>query len=156
MIERFLRLFPQYRDLQNLAAMQAESAEESASLIEDLKNLTAVRDALIQEKVLLEDRLSAALAEKDRLWEAMQQAMGNERYALHTMVNHAVAKNGGGTPFQDAHTLPVAEVRKIQTPGPVGRTGRMLTSQIAMQESQRFVSQLAGQMTTPQVTEKVA
>lgn len=156
MILWFLRLFPQVRDLEMLAQMQAESAEQCRSFAEDVSNLEAARDALIQEKVLLEDRLSAALADKDRLWESMQRALDGERYALRTMVNHAVAKAGGGTPYQDAHTLPPSEVRQVQKAGPIGRSGRVLTSQIAMQESQRFVGELVDRMTQTQATEKVA
>lgn len=155
MILWFLRLFPQFRNLEALALMQAESAEESRSLVEDLKNLEIAREELIREKVLLEDRLSSALADKDRLWDAMQRAMDGERFALRTMVNHAVAKTGGGTPYQDAHALPASEVRKIQTPGPVGRRGRTLPSELAAKESERFMHEWLEQI-NPQATEKVA
>lgn len=148
MILWFLRLFPQFRNLEALALMQAESTEQCESL-------TVTRDELIREKLLLEDRLSAAIADKDRLWDAMQQAMDGERYALHTMVNHAVAKAGGGTPYQDAHTLPPSEIRKVQVAGPVGRRGRELPSQIAARESERFLNEYV-ETINPQATEKVA
>lgn len=155
MVLWFLRLFPRFRDLESLAMMQAESAEESRSLIEDIANLERVREELIREKVLLEDRLSGVLADKDRLWEAMQHAIEGERYALRTMVNHAVAKSGGGTPYQDAHTLPPAEIRKVQTPGPVGRRGRVLPSELAAKETENFLNSWLEQI-NPQATEKVA
>lgn len=155
MILWFLRLFPRFRDLESLAQMQAESAEETGSLVEDVANLERVREEMVREKLLLEDRLSAALADKDRLWEAMQQAMDGERYALHTMVNHAVAKSGGGTPYQDAHTLPPSEIRKVQTPGYVGRRGRTLPSEMAEKETEKFLNSWLEQI-NPQATEKVA
>ncbi len=147
MVLWFLRLFPQVRDLEALARMQAETAEQCRSLDEDVSNLETARDALIQEKLLLEDRLTAALADKDQLWAAMQNAMDGERYALRTMVNLAVAKAGGGTPYQDAHALPPAEIRKVQVPGPVGRRGRILQSDLARIESDRFVDELIAQAT---------
>lgn len=168
-----LRLFRQFRDLETLAVMQARAAEraeeeqrrltgridsleqsatvsreETDSLHEDITNLQQTRDQLIAEKVLLEDRLTAALQEKDRLWESTNRALDGERYALHTMVNHATQKNGGGTPYPDAHTLPPSEVRQVQRPGPIGRSARMLPSEIAARETARFIDQFVHEAKT--------
>lgn len=149
MILWFLRLFTQFREIETLCLMQARGAEQERvqlvaqidSLTEDVGNLEIVNRELITEKTLLEDRLTAALMEKTRLWETAERALDGERYALHTMVNHATQKGGGGVPYGDAHTLPASEVRKIQTPGPVGRTARMLPSELAHRETVRFAKE---------------
>lgn len=160
MILWFLRLFPQFRDLEALVNMQAAGAEERHaeydSLHEDIANLEGVKIQLIAEKALLEDRLAGAIADKDRQWDAMQNAIDGERYALRTMVNHATQKAGGGTPYQDAHALPPSEVRKIQTSGPVGRRGRILPSELASKETNRFVGEWIGQLNPQPAAEKVA
>lgn len=126
--------------------MQAETAERCSSFAERCSSLEHDVDALresnqdlIHEKTLLQDRLESAIQDKDRIWEAMQTALSGERYALQTMVNHAVQKNGGGVPFGEAHVLPAAEVRKVQTPGGIGRAARELPSEGARRASNVFV-----------------
>ncbi len=149
----FLRLFSHYRELEALTAMQARTVEEcdrnavrmqelvvdNESLRHDVTSLQESNQDLIHEKSLLEDRLASAIQDKDRLWETTQTALQGERYAYQTMVNHAVQKNGGGIPFGDAHALPPNEVRKVQVPGPIGRSARSLPSEGAMRASNAFV-----------------
>lgn len=157
-----LRLISVFRELENLCAMQARNLEESeksreamANKVEamaaefaelqsdrvDLQNLREAHQDLITEKLLLEDRLNSALEDKQRLWDSMQEALNGERNALRTMVNHSVQKNGGGIPFPDAHSLPPSEIRKVQTPGPVGRSQRILPSEITERASRKFVNE---------------
>lgn len=153
----FLRLFPQFRSLASLAEMQARAVEDcdrkAQSLEHDVASLREANQELVNEKALLEDRLATALEDKERLWNQAQSALEAERYALHTMVNHAVQKNGGGIPFSEAHSLPPNEVRKIQTPGPIGRRGRILPSELAQRKTNEFVTSY---METMGETEKAA
>ncbi len=109
------------------------------SLEHDVTSLQESNQDLIHEKSLLEDRLASAIQDKDRIWDSMQTALQGERYALQTMVNHAVQKNGGGVPFGEAHVLPAAEIRKPQTPGPIGRSARVLPSEMAARATSTFV-----------------
>ena len=127
--------------------MQAQTVEncdrkesELISLRHDVSSLQEANQELIHEKSLLQDRLESAISDKDRLWDTMQTSLQAERYAYQTMVNHAVQKNGGGIPYADAHSLTPSEVRKLQTPGAVGRSGRRLPSEAAMRDTQEFVS----------------
>ena len=150
-----LRLFPQFRELDALVQMQAEKVQEfenleakttdlvveNQSLTQDISNLQEANQELVNEKLRLEDRLEAMTTDRDKLWDTMQDAIHGERYAYQTMVNHAVQKNGGGIPFPDSHSLPPAEVRKIQVPGPIGRAARILPSELARRETNRFVSE---------------
>ncbi len=155
----FLRWFPQFRDLESLAAMQAETAERCSSFQErcsslehDVDSLREANQELTHEKILLQDRLDSAIQDKDRIWESMQTALQGERYALQTMVNHAVQKNGGGVPFGEAHVLPATEIRKPQAPGGIGRSARALPSEIAQRATNTFVKNY---METLGPTEKV-
>ena len=153
----FLRLFPQFRELDALCQMQAVKAEEydkmeahvsellveNESLQQDIRNLQDSNQDMITEKLRLEDRLQSAIEDKQKLWDTMQEALREERYAYQTMVNHSVQKQGFGTPYPEAHTLPVEAVRKPQAPGPIGRSARMLPSEAAFRQSMRFVKDYA-------------
>lgn len=167
----FLRLFPEYRDLdalietlsarvedaegradhaaeaygilkQEVDTLKAEANDlrtEAASLSLDIRNLHEANTEFINEKLRLEDRLSTALDDKQRLWDSMNESLRGERYAYQTMVNHAVQGKGFGVPYPEAHTLPPEAVRKPQEPGPIGRTARMLPSEMAERANRQFV-----------------
>lgn len=155
-----LRLFPQFRELDALVQMQAEKVQEfenleakttdlvveNQSLTQDISNLQEANQELVNEKLRLEDRLEAMTTDRDKLWDTMQDAIHGERYAYQTMVNHAVQKNGGGIPFPDSHSLPPAEVRKIQAPGPIGRAARILPSELAARNTSQFVQGYVARM----------
>ena len=141
-----LRLFPQFRELEALAAMQAARVEECEGQQQSIETLTAENESLREsnqqlstEKLLLEDRLESSTQDRDRLWETMQESLRGERYAYQTMVNHAVQKTGAGTPYPDAHSLPASEIRKPQAPGPIGRSARVLPSEMANRASRQFI-----------------
>jgi hypothetical protein len=149
----FLRLFPIFRNLEALVQIQAKKAEEfdavSASLSEarvelesantDLENLREAHQDLVTEKLLLQDRLESAMADKDNLWSLFNESLGHERYALQTMVNHAVQKTGAGIPFPEAHSLPSSAVKPLQPGGSVGRAARMLPSEAVGRANQAFI-----------------
>jgi len=149
----FLNFFGQFRDLSSLAQMQAEKVAEfdvvSAQLEEkradcmslqiDLDNLRASHDELVTEKRLLEDRLQSALNDKDKLWEQMQEALDNERYALRSQVNVFCQRSGGGIPYSEAHSIPPELAPRPQKSGPIGRAGRRLPSEAAARASADFV-----------------
>lgn len=147
---RFLRLFAEFRDLEDLVSMQARNFEASdgsykvlsavnAELRTELEDLREANQNLTTDKLLLQDRLESAIGDKEHLWATTNRAMEGERYAYQTMVNHAIQKNGGGIPFPDAHALPPAEIRKPQLPGPIGRSSRMLPSEMAHRATSQFV-----------------
>lgn len=120
--------------------VQKESLEtDLAALNTDLENLQEAHDELATEKLLLQDRLESAIADKEKLWDMVEEALGSERNALRTMVNHAVQKASGGIPFPEAHHLPTEAAARPQKPGAIGRAGRMLQSQAVMQRNQAFV-----------------
>lgn len=123
MILSFLRLFPQF------AACESDLAECRTALAE-----------LSTEKLMLQDRLDAALADKEHLWRSMNEALANERNSLRMQVNHAVQKAGGGVPYPDAHSLPAGATQPIQESGPVGRRGRLLSSEAVQQQSRKFIA----------------
>lgn len=122
----FLRLFARFH------ALEAQ-----------LEDLRRSHQDLMTEKLLLQDRLDGALADKEHLWSLTQEALNAERSAMRMQVNHAVQKAGGGIPFPDAHSLPPAQVR-VQEPGPVGRRGRMLPSETAAQTNRTFLNEYLG------------
>ncbi len=134
----FLRLFPAFRDLETLVQTQAHSLQD---LDIELASCRASHADLLTEKFLLQDRLDAAVADKEKLWQMVRESLDGERYALHTMVNHAVQKSGAGIPFQDAHSLPPNTVAKPQEPGPVGRRGRLLPSEMLARRNQAFIDE---------------
>ncbi len=111
------------------------------ALMRETESLRTAVNELTTEKLLLQDRLEAALEDKQHLWIGMESALQNEREALRTQVNHAVQRAGGGIPYPNAHSLPANVVREPQTPGPVGRRGRMLPSEIAQQQTQKFMEE---------------
>lgn len=162
-----LRLFRTFTDMEALAQTQARQAEARDGRLRELDNLAqkrqidcalfeaernnlrhdldACREALEElstEKLLLQDRLDSAIADKDNLWAAMTEALNNERDAYRMTVNHAVQKSGGGIPFPDSHSLPPNLIREPQKPGPVGRRGRLLPSEVASRQTRRYVEAL--------------
>lgn len=146
----FLRLFSIFRDLEARAAMQSRTQQEfddltaeKNSLETDLGNIREAYQELTTEKLLLQDRLDSAIQDKDKLWEEMSNALENERFALRMQINHAVQHAGGGVVYADAHALPAAVVRPIQKGGPVGRSGRLLPSEIKSRINTTVLRQLA-------------
>ncbi len=141
MILRFLRLFRIFRELE---ARTETLIREKRTLQTDLTFSRAAFNEAQSDKLRLQDRLDAALADKDHLWNIMQDSLNNERNALRMQVNHAVQKAGGGIPYPDAHSLPAEAVRPLQTPGPVGRSGRQLPSEVLARHNNRAIEEIVG------------
>lgn len=141
MILHLLRLFSTFRDLEALADLHARNM---ASLDVDLKACRESHEELSTEKLRLQDRVDVAEAEVERVWELFRESLGNERIALRTMVNHATQRSGGGVPFPEAHSLPPNATPRVQEPGPIGRRGRMLPSQLAAQANAEFIRKAYG------------
>ena len=111
----FLRLFPQFRELQQ-ELLEAGNA-----------------------RIIAEERLAQAVAERDRVWELAQAALANERLATRMVANYAVQSKYGVIPFPDAPSLPrdLAEsVPATPQPSPFIRG-----EEIAQQRTNRFVQQ---------------
>lgn len=159
----FLRLFPQFRELETIATLAASQAEameselnvaraqrdkadalrsemivEAESLRHDLHELRDSHEEIVREKLILEDRNQGLMDDRQRLWDVVETSLGSERSALRAQVNHAVQRAGGGIPYPDAHSLPKSVVPKAEPPGFAGRRGRMLGSQAAVLEASRF------------------
>jgi len=111
---------------------------ENESIRQDIAGLREANQELAGEKAILEDRLTAAQSDKDRLWETMQKALEDERFAYQTMINQAWQKQNGGIPYPEAHSLPPETVR-VQKPGPIGRSARILPSEMASRNTRQFV-----------------
>lgn len=139
MIQWLLRLFPAFLWMEaNLVSMRTAFDQ----LSRDLAECRAALAELSTEKLVLQDRLDAALADRDHLWNAMQEALTNERDALRMQVNHAVQKSGGGIPYPDSHSLPAASVRPVQEPGPIGRRGRILASEAGRRQTDIVIEKI--------------
>jgi hypothetical protein len=170
MILTFLRCFSQYRDLESdldaavlkTSAMEARAVEaesqidivpelrsEIASLQHDVSSLQEANQALETDKTVLQDRLESAIEEKTRIWATFQESLRGERYALQSMANVSVQKTGGGIPFPDAHSLPPNAVPKPQDAGPIGRSSRMLPSEIQDRNNREFIREYVGSMRVP-------
>lgn len=153
----FLRLFTVFRDMESLAmncAGQIDDAESRIANVEktrnvlqnhltsaeaDVENLRAANEKLQTEKTILEDRLESSRNEADTLWSEMRLALDNERYATRSLANMNVAHRGGGNPYPDAHMPPPNSIPKHQASGPIGRSGRVLASQLADAQTNKFV-----------------
>ena len=149
-----------FRDLEALAISQVERGEaydvldatlkekeaEIASLQTDLAEIRADHEALVNEKLLLQDRLESAIADKDRLWNQMQSALDNERYAVRSQVNVFSQKSGGGIPYPDAHSLPPESIRPPQPGGMIGRS-RMLPSEREARQRSAAITQIVNDLT---------
>lgn len=93
------------------------------------------------EKLLLQDRLDSAIQDKEQLWGTMQEALSGERNALRMQINHAVQKAGGGIPYPDSHALPANAAYQPQKPGPIGRTARVLPSEMQSRANHNFMEE---------------
>jgi len=148
MLVRFLRFFALYRALEAELFSLREQAFDRAelqgvcdSLRTDVASLQNANQQLITEKLLLEDRLTAALDDKSNLWKMVGEALDNERSALRMQINHATQRLAGGIPYPDAHALPPNAVPPHQQPGPIGRSARILPSELAARQSRQFVTE---------------
>jgi len=119
-ITRLLRLFSAFRELET----------ENRSLRHDLATCRSSHEELVAE-------LNAAVADKDKLWATMQEALANERNALRMQINHAVQRSGGTAPYPEAHSLPEPELQE-----PIGRRGRILPSEIRARNNAHVIEEL--------------
>lgn len=128
----FLRLFARYRNLEALHT-------------EELNN---VRQALLeseQQALLLQDRLDAAIEDRNRTWELVKESLAGERKALHMQINEAWGLKYGTTPYAGDPHLPTAAQRKQNEPGPIGPR-RELPSQRIARATEEFVNREAAKM----------
>ncbi len=133
-IFNLLRLLPAVREL----------LVENRSLKYDLAACRASHEELVSEKLLLESRLDTALAEKDRLWAAMQEALASERTAYRMQVNEAWQRRGAGMPFPSAPHAP--ESAETQEQVQIGRKGRILPSESIARNNSRVIGELVDRM----------
>jgi hypothetical protein len=126
-LRSFLRLFPAFRALE----------AEAKALREDHARLTT-------ENLVLNDRLDAAGADRNKLWETMLDCQRGERAAYQMHVNQSWQKMGAGTPYPDAPHMQASAVPKEQSREPIGRRGRMLPSEIVEQQRSEFIQNLVG------------
>lgn len=156
MILWFLSLFKPFRELEALAQMQAEKAEQfdaQTTMLEergarcislgiDLDNLRDENDRLASDKAVLQDRVDSLMEENGRVWNLLQEALANERSALRMQLNFEVQRHGGGIPYPEAHSLPPSAVRPVQKPGTIGRSARMLPSEAIARHDRAFIERL--------------
>jgi hypothetical protein len=116
----FLRRFEVFRELET----------ENRGLRLDLDRCRTSHQEVTAE-------LSAARADKEKVWAMMQEALENERLAMRTQVNHAVQRTGGTPPYQNAHSLPPNQPQE-----PVGRHGRILPSEAIARNNAAVMNQI--------------
>ena len=125
MVHKFLRLFPSVRELESDAASLREANQD-----------------LQQEKLRLQDRLEAAIADRNRLWDMTQECLRGERSAYQMHVNQSWQRQGAGIPYPDAPHLPPHSVPREQSLEPVGRQGRLLPSEAIARRTSDFINAL--------------
>ena len=175
-----LCLFPKYRELEShlegavlkASAMEARAREAETAAGNDrlelkgcreelqdrnleLVNLRNAYDELTTEKLRLSDRLDSVIADKDRLWSLFETANSGLMDSLKMQVNHLNQRSGAGIPYPEAGSLPVGAV-KIQEGGPIGRRGRMLPSQAAVDQVQEFVRSEYGPRVAKSIMEQIS
>jgi hypothetical protein len=75
---------------------------------------------LTTDKLVLQDRLDAALEDRSKLWDLTRECINNERTAFQMQINAQWQKQGFGAPYPDAPHLPPAAVPDISG-GTAGR-----------------------------------
>jgi hypothetical protein len=127
MVRKLLRLFSYVRELEANVVRVREANQEQ-----------------FQEKLRLQDRLDAAIADRKALWDMTQECLRGERVAYQMHVNQSWQRQGGGVPYPDAPHLPANTNREPRTE-PAGRKGRMLPSEAVAQSTSQFITSMYGQ-----------
>lgn len=153
MILWFLRLFVAFREVDGLAVQRGDLIARQEAKIDGLRadverwqnrvidadgrisatgkdnhDLRVALDETQQQSLRLQDRLDAALEDRNRLWSLLSDAIQGERTAYQAHINQAWQKQGGGVPYPDAPHLPETATPKPQEGGQVGRPARILSS----------------------------
>ena len=113
----FLRLFPEFRGLESqikeiLAQLyQSDTrAEQWQKEAESTANLNAtLRDEIAElktDKIMLQDRLESALADKSHLWTLVMQSLDSERQSLRQQVNELAKGKWGTSPYPENWSPP--------------------------------------------------
>lgn len=123
MIERMLRMFPRVQELEALldnAIAERERVRDALrvsnhELIAANSELDRVAKSLqetVAAKSMLEDRLSAALEDRSRLWGLVETSIAGERTAYQSGLNLQWQKEGFGAPYPDAPQMPPHRVHQ--------------------------------------------
>lgn len=130
----FLRLFKAFRDLESRRTV------EMLDLQAAMEELVSERDSLTTERDSLLRQLETATSDRTQMWEMVNKALEGERTAYQMHINASWQKQGGGVPYPAAPSLAPNAVPVKQEPGPVGRTARVLPSQLVRQRTNDFIS----------------
>ena len=130
MIRWFLGLFRAYHEM----------AATLASSLDELDKVSESRAELVTQALILQDRLDATLADRDKLWSTVQEALRGERSAYQAHINMAWQKQNGGIPYPDAPHLPDGAVPPPQAHDPIPR--RELPSESVARRTNQFYADL--------------
>ena len=152
MILWFLRLFPEFRDLQNAYDMTVSNYEKQSGAYGEKVRVEMERDSLkadlafcrsrLQEaeteNLRLQDRVEAANEDRKQLWAMLQESLGNERKAFMMQVNEAWQKKYGVTPHPEAPSIPEKFENAVDAVTEFGRQGRLLPSEVVANAERTF------------------
>ncbi len=132
-----LRIFPSLRRL---------SAE--------VELLRSANQQLQQENLQMQDRLDAAMEDRKQLWTMTRESSAAKDYAYQTQINHLIQREGGGTPYPDAHSLPENVIPHDKDTTPIAR--RMMPGEIARLRTEKFIRSYAEDLAKKQMAARSA
>jgi hypothetical protein len=128
---RFLRLFSAFRVLE-------QDRDASMANVCDSLQMESTRASM------LEDRLTSALEDRNRLWDLVQESLRGERTAYQAGLNLQWQQRGYGAPYPDAPQLPQSrvpqDVPNSIVPRPMTGSERMAAG------TREFIKQYAEQL----------
>jgi hypothetical protein len=167
---RFLRLFPQFRAIEGIAAdreaaldrsrlreidrvaeCQKEfnerlSAQQKAMQFEhDLAQVRVALQETTTEKLILQDRLDAAQESVSRLWGMVDAAQNRAYRAMESQVNFSTQMKFGVTPYPEASHLPPSLEPDLESDSIVRR--RMAPSELIANQKRKLRDDLVERLT---------
>lgn len=171
MLDKLLRIFSRVRELENLLDLSVRTADEwrrsylaadkgafesrqtfGRELHAAEQDISAAKAELdrvaksLQETVaaksMLEDRLNAAMEDRNRLWGLVETSIAGERTAYQSGLNLQWQKEGFGAPYPDAPQMPP---HRVQQPVEDSIVARPMTGSERMAKGTRdFITAHAG------------
>lgn len=166
MVDRLLRLFPQYRDAvagqklsESWVKMQTgelDAAEQHVRVLKGAQKETAQSHERLCESLqkesaraaMLEDRLNSAYEDRQRLWSLVENSISKMETAYQMHVNVEWQKQGRSAPYPEAPQLPEQQQRRdipnSIVPRPLTGSERMAAG--TQQFINDYAARLAGQI----------
>lgn len=146
MILRFLRLFPQFRAIEerqhNTLLDLSEARDEAARERDELR--AALQEENTQ-KLILQDRLDAAQESVSRLWGMVDAAQQRAYRAMEMQVNYSTQQRFGVTPYPEASHLPPSLEPDLESDSIVRR--RMAPSELIADQKRKLRNEIVDRLT---------